>query len=193
MVVESVADVVRAVGFARSHGMRIAPQGTGHGAVPLEPLEGVMLLKTSRPRDVKIYPGTRNARVEAGAIWQDVTVPGEQARSGLPAGSSPNVGVTGYTLGGGISWLARRYGLAANGVTAVEAGRLPMVASRSPTPTTSRTCSGLSEAGAAVSAWLRHSRRPCTRSARYVGSVFLPDPTQLGGPGRLAPVDRHAA
>ena len=120
VVVESVADVVRAVGFARSHGMRIAPQGTGHGAVPLEPLEGVMLLKTSRLRDVKIYPGTRNARVEAGAIWQDVTVPASKHGLAALAGSSPNVGVTGYTLGGGISWLARRYGLAANGVTAVE-------------------------------------------------------------------------
>ena len=120
VVVESVTDVVRAVGFARSQGMRIAPQGTGHGAAPLEPLEGVMLLKTSRLRDVKIYPDTRNARVEAGAIWQDVTVPASKHGLAALAGSSPNVGVTGYTLGGGIGWLARRYGLAANSVTSVE-------------------------------------------------------------------------
>jgi hypothetical protein len=120
VAVESVADVVRAVGFARLQGMRIAPQGTGHGAVPLEPLERVMLLKTSRLRDVKIYPDTCNARAEAGAIWQDVTVPASKHGLAALAGSSPNVGVTGYTLGGGIGWLARRYGLAANSVTAVE-------------------------------------------------------------------------
>jgi FAD/FMN-containing dehydrogenase len=120
VVAESVADVVQAVRFARSQGMRIAPQGTGHGAVPLEPLEGVMLLKTSRLRDVHIYPATRSARAQAGAQWQDVTVPAGQLGLAALAGSSPNVGVIGYTLGGGIGWLARRYGLAANSVTAVE-------------------------------------------------------------------------
>jgi hypothetical protein len=120
VVAESVADVVQAVRFARSQGMRIAPQGTGHGAVPLEPLEGVMLLKTSLLRDVHIYPATRSARAQAGAQWQDVTIPAGQHGLAALAGSSPNVGVIGYTLGGGIGWLARRYGLAANSVTAVE-------------------------------------------------------------------------
>ncbi len=117
---ESPADVVRAVRFAHSRGMRIAPLGTGHGAMPLESLEGALLLNTSRMRRVDIYPATRTARAEAGAQWQDVTVPaGEHGLAAL-AGSSPNVGVTGYTLGGGIGWLARRYGLAANSVTAAE-------------------------------------------------------------------------
>ena len=117
---ESAADVVQAIGSARAHGMRIAPQGTGHGAMALESLEGVLLLNTSRMRRVDIHPATRTARAEAGAQWKDVTVPGgEHGLAGL-AGSSPNVGVTGYTLGGGVGWLARRHGLAANSVTAVE-------------------------------------------------------------------------
>jgi FAD/FMN-containing dehydrogenase len=120
VVAESVADVVQAVRFARSRGMRIAPQGTGHGAVPLEPLEGVMLLRTSRLRDVHIYPASRTARAQAGAQWLDVSVPAGRLDLAALAGSSPNVGVIGYTLGGGIGWLARRYGLAANSVTAVE-------------------------------------------------------------------------
>ena len=50
VLAESSADVVRAVQFARSHGMRIAPQSTGHGAPPLEPLEDAMLLKTTAHR-----------------------------------------------------------------------------------------------------------------------------------------------
>jgi hypothetical protein len=117
---ESSLDVARAVRFARSHGMRVAPQGTGHGALPLEQLQGAMLLKTSRMRRVDINPATRTARAEAGAEWEDVIAPaGEHGLTAL-AGTSPNVGVTGYTLGGGIGWLARRYGLAANSVTAVE-------------------------------------------------------------------------
>jgi FAD/FMN-containing dehydrogenase len=100
--------------------MRIAPQGTGHGAAPLEPLGGAMLLRTTPMRRVDIDPAARVARAEAGALWQDVTV--AAAAHGLAglAGTSPNVGVTGYTLGGGLGWLARRYGLAANSVTAAE-------------------------------------------------------------------------
>jgi len=116
----SAADVAEAVRFARAHGMRIAPQGTGHGAAPLEPLGGAMLLRTTRMRNVSIDPAARIARAEAGAVWQDVIVQAaEHGLAGL-AGSSPNVGVAGYTLGGGLGWLARRYGLAANSVTAAE-------------------------------------------------------------------------
>ena len=116
----SVVDVVRAVRFARSQRMRVAPQSTGHGALPVESLEGAMLLKTATMRRVDIYAAIRTARAEAGAQWEDVTVlAGEHGLAAL-AGSSSNVGVTGYTLGGGMGWLARRYGLAANSVTAVE-------------------------------------------------------------------------
>jgi FAD/FMN-containing dehydrogenase len=62
VLAESAADVVRAVLFARSEGMRIAPRGTGHGAPPLERLEGATRLKMSRLRRVDIYPATRTAR-----------------------------------------------------------------------------------------------------------------------------------
>jgi hypothetical protein len=117
---ESAIDVVRAVRFARSQGMRVAPQATGHGTGPLERLDGAMLLKTARMRRVDIDATTCSARAEAGAQWEDVTVPAGEYGLAALAGTSPNVGVTGYTLGGGIGWLARRYGLAANSVTAVE-------------------------------------------------------------------------
>src|SRR5215475_1138799 len=120
VMAESATDVVQAVRFARAQGMRIAPQGTGHGAEPLEPLDGAMLLRTLRMRGVRIDPAARTARAEAGALWQDVTVPAGTHGLAALAGSSANVGVTGYTLGGGMGWLARRYGLAANSVTAAE-------------------------------------------------------------------------
>src|SRR5499427_1478194 len=120
VVAESAADVAQAVQFARSREMRIAPQGTGHGSAPLEPLGGAILLRTVRMRDVRIDPVTRTARAEAGSLWQDVTVPAAGHGLAALAGTSANVGVTGYTLGGGLGWLARRYGLAANSVTAAE-------------------------------------------------------------------------
>src|SRR5262249_56251538 len=59
VVAESGSDVVEAVRFARGHGMRIAPQGTGHGAAPLEPLDGAMLLRTPGRRQGATHPATR--------------------------------------------------------------------------------------------------------------------------------------
>src|SRR5580693_3428909 len=79
-----------------------------------------MLLRTTRMRSGHIDPAARTARAGAGAVWQDVTVPAAQHGLAALAGTAVNVGVTGYTLGGGLGWLARRYGLAANSVTTAE-------------------------------------------------------------------------
>jgi len=120
VVAESADDVARAVQYAGPHGLRIAAQGTGHDAGALEPLDDAMLLRTSRMRGVRIDPAAGTARAEAGALWQDVTVPAAEHGLAALAGTSPTVGVAGYTLGGGLGWLARRYGLAANSVIAAE-------------------------------------------------------------------------
>jgi FAD/FMN-containing dehydrogenase len=118
---ESAEDVVAVVDFAREHGLRVAPQGTGHNAHPLEQrLANSILVKTERLRAVEIDTENRRARAEAGAVWMDVTAPAGEHGLAAMAGSSPDVGVVGYTLGGGISWLSWRYGLAANSVIAVE-------------------------------------------------------------------------
>jgi FAD binding domain len=117
---ESAGDVVKIMQFAGSIGLRVAPQSTGHGATPLEDLGNAILVKTARMRGVDIDPATRTARVEAGAEWQDVTVPAAEHGLAALAGSAPDIGVVGYTLGGGVGWLARRHGLSANSVAAVE-------------------------------------------------------------------------
>jgi hypothetical protein len=117
---ESAAEVAAAVGYAAGRGLRIAAQGTGHNAGPLGPLADTVLLRTNKMRGIQIDPQARTARVEAGVVWIDVAP--EAARHGLAAlaGSSPDVGVVGYTLGGGLSFLGRRYGLAASNVVAAE-------------------------------------------------------------------------
>jgi hypothetical protein len=120
VVVESVDDIMATVDFARARKLRIAAQGTGHGACSLPSLNGTILLKTSRLRGVEIDPKRRRARVEAGAVWKDVVEPAAEHGFVVLHGSSPDVGVMGYTLGGGIGWLARSHGLAANSVTAIE-------------------------------------------------------------------------
>jgi hypothetical protein len=117
---ESAADVVAAVRFARERGLRVAAQGTGHNAAPLGELTDTLLVRTSGMRRVTINPAARTARAEAGAIWLEVAeAAAEHGLAGL-AGSAPDVGVVGYTLGGGISWLGRSYGLSANNVQAIE-------------------------------------------------------------------------
>jgi len=112
--------VVAAVLYAKREGLRIAAQGTGHNASPLGDLSDTLLIKTHEMRGVEIDPTRRVARVEAGAQWGDVVHPaGEHGLAAL-AGSSHDVGVVGYSLGGGISFLARRYGLSANRILAAE-------------------------------------------------------------------------
>ncbi|HVU93397.1 MAG TPA: FAD-binding protein [Jatrophihabitans sp.] len=116
----SVRDVQATVLAAAELGLRVAPQGTGHNAAPLGELTDTILLKTSALRGVQIDAEARIARAEAGAMWLDVTpLAAKHGLAGL-AGSASDVGVVGYTLGGGLSWLGRTYGLAANSVVAME-------------------------------------------------------------------------
>ena len=117
---ESAFDVVAVVAFAREHGLRVAPQGTGHGAAALGDLSGTILLRTSRMRGVEIYPKARIARVDAGAIWIDVVEAAAAQGLATLTGTSTDVGVVGFTLGGGLSWLARKHGISSNQVTAIE-------------------------------------------------------------------------
>ena len=116
---ETVDDVVAAVEYARELGLRIAVQGTGHGA-PGTPLDGTLLVNTSRMTGVEVDPAARVARVRAGTVWADVV--DAAVPHGLTAlhGSAHDVGVVGYSLGGGIGWLARKHGLASSSVLSAE-------------------------------------------------------------------------
>nr|WP_246293383.1 FAD-binding oxidoreductase [Naumannella cuiyingiana] len=105
------ADVVRAVQYARAHGLSVAVQTTGHGMSL--PSDGV-LISTQRLNRVEIDAGTRIARVQGGARWLDV-IPAAAAYGLAPLnGSSPQVGVVGFMLGGGVGMLGRQHGYAAD-------------------------------------------------------------------------------
>jgi FAD/FMN-containing dehydrogenase len=115
-----VRDVVAAVGYARRHGLRVAPQATGHNAEPLGSLEETLLVDVRELQQVAVDPGAQRVRVGAGVKWARVAP--QLSNHGLAAlhGSSPDVGIAGYSLGGGMGWLARKYGLQTNSVTAIE-------------------------------------------------------------------------
>jgi FAD/FMN-containing dehydrogenase len=114
---DEVSEVVRS---AAADGKRVAAQRTGHNAAPLGSLADTVLLRTAALTGVQIDADAGQARVGAGALWGDV-VP-RASEFGLAAlhGSSSNVGVAGYTLGGGVSFYHRKHGLACNQVTAIE-------------------------------------------------------------------------
>jgi FAD/FMN-containing dehydrogenase len=113
-------EVADAIAYAGEHGLRVAVQRTGHNATPLGDLSRTLLLRTDRMRGVSIDAGTRRARVRAGARWEDVVGPASELGLAALHGSTPDVSVLGYTLGGGMGWYARSHGLATNHVTAIE-------------------------------------------------------------------------
>src|SRR5829696_232734 len=117
VVAEGADDVLAAVRFAREGELGVGVMATGHGVGT--PADDGVLINTSRMRGVRVDPESRTARVEAGALWKDV-IPKAQAHglAGL-AGSSPHVGVVGYTMGGVLCWLGRKYAL--NSASATDA------------------------------------------------------------------------
>ena len=116
----SAAEVAEVVRFARERELTVAPQRTGHNAGPLGPLDRTILLKTDDLGGVEIDASARRARVGGGMKWEHV-VP-QASEMGLAAlhGSTPDVSIAGYSLGGGLGWYGRKHGLAANSITALE-------------------------------------------------------------------------
>jgi FAD/FMN-containing dehydrogenase len=114
----SADDVSAAVAFATAHALPVAVQATGHGAVV--PCDGALLINTAPMQDVRIDPVTRTAHVAAGVKWGPVLEAAQDHGLAPLLGSSPDVGVVGYTLGGGMGWLARKYGLSCDSVRAIE-------------------------------------------------------------------------
>ncbi|MFF0637407.1 FAD-binding oxidoreductase [Nocardia sp. NPDC004151] len=116
--VADAQDVAAVLAHARAAGRVVVAQPTGHGATG--DIDDAILLRTNRFDGVDIDPEHRIARIGSGVQWGRVQA--AAAAHGLTglAGSNPVVGVTGYTLGGGFGWFARKYGWASDAVRAIE-------------------------------------------------------------------------
>ena len=114
----SAADVAATVSWAAERGLSIAVQATGHGAT--ERMSDGVLISTRRMQDVQVDPERRIARVGAGVKWR--TLLAQTVPHGLvgACGSSSDVGIVGYTLGGGLPILGRALGWAADLVRSIE-------------------------------------------------------------------------
>jgi FAD/FMN-containing dehydrogenase len=115
---ETPEDVVAAVSLAREYNLPVAVQSTGHGVV--RAADGAVLINTSRLQGLKIDPVERTAWVKGGVLWGRVLA--EAQKNGLAPllGSSPDVGAVGYTLGGGMGWLCRKFGLSIDSLLRIE-------------------------------------------------------------------------
>ena len=111
-------DVVDAVQFAARHGLRVTPQATGHG--PIAALTTELLVTTKELDEVTLHPEEGWARVGAGVKWLAVVEAAAPYGLAPLSGSITDVGIVGYTTGGGLGPMARTHGLAIDKVRAIE-------------------------------------------------------------------------
>ncbi|NKX49017.1 FAD-binding oxidoreductase, partial [Arthrobacter deserti] len=113
-------DVMMCIRFARQHAMEIAVRGGGHNAGGLGVWDGALVIDLSAMRGTTVDPAGRTVRVDGGCTWADVdhaTVPLGMA---TPAGIVSTTGVGGLALGGGIGYLARRFGLTVDNLVSAD-------------------------------------------------------------------------
>jgi FAD/FMN-containing dehydrogenase len=120
VVARSVHQVRAAINYARSAGLSVQVHSTGHASANVRPMSGAVLIRTRLDGRVEVDPVRRVARIPAGATWGAVVEAAAGHGLAAPHGSSELVGAVGYLLRGGLSFYARRVGLAANAVRAIE-------------------------------------------------------------------------
>jgi FAD/FMN-containing dehydrogenase len=117
---QGAADIIRAIRFAREHGLLLSVRGGGHNIAGNAVCEGGLLIDLSPMRAVRIDPARRTARVEPGATLGEFDKEAQAFGLATPLGINSTTGVAGLTLGGGCGWLSRKFGLAADNLLSVD-------------------------------------------------------------------------
>ncbi len=116
----STSDVVAAVRFARRHDLPIAVRGGGHSIPGYSVTDGGLMIDLQPMKTVTVDPGARVSHVGPGVLWQEFDAAAHRHGLATPGGEISDTGVAGLTLGGGIGWLSRMHGLAADNLLGVE-------------------------------------------------------------------------
>src|SRR5215472_18813183 len=115
-----VADVLAAVNYGREINLLTAIRGGGHNGAGLCTCDGGLVIDLSRMGGIRVDPAKKTVRVEGGGVWGDVDHATHAFGMAVPCGFISSTGVAGLTLGGGIGYLARRYGLTIDSLLSVD-------------------------------------------------------------------------
>jgi FAD/FMN-containing dehydrogenase len=113
-------DVIQAVLFARSHDLEVAVRGGGHSAIGLSLSDGGLVIDLSRMKGIRVDPMKRTARAEAGLLLGEFIQETQLFGLATTTGIVSHTGLSGLTLGGGMGWLAGKYGLTIDNLLAVD-------------------------------------------------------------------------
>jgi FAD/FMN-containing dehydrogenase len=115
-----VADVIAALRFARESGLPIAVRSGGHSFPGLSVCDGGVVIDLGMMRGIRVHPEARTVRAQAGVRLGDLDHETQAFGLGVPAGIVTHTGLAGLTLGGGIGWLMRKYGLTIDQLLSVD-------------------------------------------------------------------------
>jgi FAD/FMN-containing dehydrogenase len=106
-----VSDVIAAVNFARDNSLLTAIRGGGHNVGGRALCDDGIVIDLSRMRSVYVDPATSTVRIQGGATLGDLDRETHAFGLAVPSGVVPRTGIAGLTLGGGVGWLIRKYGM----------------------------------------------------------------------------------
>jgi len=114
------ADVIAAVNFGRENRLTVAVRGGGHNGPGFGTCDDGLVIDLSRMRGIRVDPSASTVRVEGGCVWGDVDHATHAFGLAVPCGFIASTGVGGLTLGGGIGYLSRKYGLTIDNLLGVD-------------------------------------------------------------------------
>jgi FAD/FMN-containing dehydrogenase len=114
------ADVITAVRFARSQDLPVAVRGGGHNVAGFGTCDDGIVIDLSAMKGIWADPADRVVRAQGGVLWGELDHETQAFGLATTGGLVSTTGISGFTLGGGIGWLMRSYGLAADNLLAAD-------------------------------------------------------------------------